>query len=129
MIRQNFTQLISTIGQTLTNSDKDSNNKYLTSYGRTGLDTVVLYGLIGVGSPDDSIDITVNGTRFEIACGNQINMPIESITLNKTTSAPLNPASSFGRNISTGTTANTLNYIVTNPGVLVYGYAINKTLF
>lgn len=125
MIRQNFTQLISTRGTTLTNSDTDSNNEFLKQPGVSGTTTVVLTGYIGIGNTNDTIDITVNGTRMEIATGTLINYPIESITLNNTTSYPLNGGTSV-RNIATGTTS---GYNAQTPGVLVFGYGIKKTLF
>lgn len=127
MIRENFTQLISTIGKTLTNSDSDTNNDYLVKTGRSNEVTIVLYGFIGIGNTNDTIDLTVNGTRFEIATGNQINMPIESITLNHTTSVSMSNSDAATRDISAGTSAS--NYNATAPGVLVFGYAISKTLF
>ena len=128
MIRQNFTQLISTIGTTLTNKDNDTNNNFVNNFG-SNKNTIVLTGFIGVGNANDTIDITVNGTRFELATGNQINMIVESITLNRTTSATLSNNDLSARNISTGTTANTQLYNATNPGVLIFGYGIAKTLF
>jgi len=128
MIRENFTQLISTIGKTLTNGDADTNNDFVNINGINN-NTIVLTGFIGIGNTNDTIDMTVNGTRFELATGNQINMPIQSITLNRTTSVTLSNTDAATRNISTGTTASTQAYNATTPGVLVFGYGIKKTLF
>lgn len=129
MIRQNFTQLISTRATTLTNGDRDTNNDFLKTPGVLGDYTVVLTGYIGIGNTNDTIDITLNGTRMEIATGTLVNLPIESITLNNTTSSPINPASSYARNIGTGTTSSRLAYNAQTPGILVFGYGIKKTLF
>lgn len=127
-MRENFTLLISTIGTTLTNNDNDTTNDFVNKNG-VGNNTIVLTGLIGIGNTNDTIDMTVNGTRFEIATGNQINMPIQSITLNRTTSVTLSNSDASARNISTGSTANAQLYNATKPGVLVFGYGITKTLF
>ena len=125
MIRQNFTQLISTRGTTLTNSDKDPNNDFLKIPGVSGDTTIVLTGYIGIGNTNDTIDITLNGTRMEIATGTLVNYPIESITLNNTTSAPMS-GGTYVRNIATGSTT---GFNTQKPGVLVFGYGIKKTLF
>lgn len=127
MIRQNFTQLISTIGMTLTNSDSDTNNDFLKIPGILGDYTVVLTGYVGIGNTNDTIDITMNGTRIEIPTGNLVNYPIESITLNGTTSSALKVNEHYERDISTGSTQNNFNAV--NPGIMVFGYGIKKTLF
>jgi hypothetical protein len=125
MIRQNFTQLISTRGTTLTNSDSDVNNDFLKKPGVLGDYTIVLTGYIGIGNTNDTIDITLNGTRMEIATGTLVNTAIESMTLNNTTSAPMS-GGTYVRNIATGTTT---GFNARTPGVLVFGYGIKKTLF
>lgn len=117
-MREQFSQLL-TSGHTLTNNDTDMNNNWVASHtGETY--TIVLNGFMGSGNGNDVINVTVNGTTFDIACGNLINMSIEKITVN---GYKLVTTSGSWVNTVGGTT------LSQNPGILVYGYSIRKTMF
>lgn len=122
-MRENFMQLL-TAGQTLTNGDVDLNNTFFSTHpsGTTQNPnyTIMLHSFMGSGNQEESINLTVNGLTFDIAPSSLISMPIESITVNSY------------KLITTGGTyvsAPGASTLTKNPGVIVFGHAIKKSMF
>jgi len=113
-----------TAGQTLTNGDTDTNNSFFDTHASGSTQnpnyTIVLHSFMGSGNSEDSINITVNGITFDIPPGNIVSMPIQSITVNSY------------KLLTTGSTylsAAGASTLTKNPGIIVFGHAINKTMF